>query len=256
MQTEENKTLFDDEKKYRKLRKVLRQIEHLEVLPRPLNEEEKQKVLKRNIYRAQLKELNIKYPNNELLFRDNQNTSCEFDNSHTTTVNDQHLNLSDVDVNLSNQVEEIHNESFDTNLDELTSQMNSLIIEKPVTQEVINEPVQDPIPNQTLEHKPVQKQAQEDKKQQPEIKLKVTETKTKKKPIETKPIIKPVICFDTNEIKNAHADLIVSLDLCTESELIVTGRLTFNFYFNLIQIGLLNVIQAVTHLLKYGRLRT
>ena len=39
-----NKNLLDDEKKYRKLRKVLRQIENLNLLPRCLNEEEKAKV--------------------------------------------------------------------------------------------------------------------------------------------------------------------------------------------------------------------
>lgn len=41
---ETNSALFADEKKYRKLRKYLRQIEHLNLVPRPLNEEEKQKV--------------------------------------------------------------------------------------------------------------------------------------------------------------------------------------------------------------------
>jgi hypothetical protein len=44
MQSAANTSLLEDEKKYRKLRKVLRQIENLNLLPRCLNEEEKTKV--------------------------------------------------------------------------------------------------------------------------------------------------------------------------------------------------------------------
>lgn len=130
-----NKNLLDDEKKYRKLRKVLRQIENLNLLPRCLNEEEKAKVLKRDEYRRQLKELNIKYPNNELSFRDNQNSSFELDQSQISNNinnnNNSNGNVSDVeDLNVISA----QNESFDNNLNELTSKMDSLIIEKPIVQ--------------------------------------------------------------------------------------------------------------------------
>lgn len=46
--------LKEDQKQFRKLHKYLRQIEHLELLVRQLNEEELQKVAKRDEYRARL----------------------------------------------------------------------------------------------------------------------------------------------------------------------------------------------------------
>ncbi len=203
-----DKALFDDEKKFRKLRKVLRQIEHLKLLARELNDEEKEKVSKQKIYKKQLKDLNLKYPNNELTFRDNQNTSVELEQSNQAEEKEEKtVNTSEIEVNLPTVIQP------DIQIDELTSKLDSLNIEKSNIEEeevekkeAIVEPIPEPI-----------------KKVQEEITVK--KPKKNLKPVVAEP--KQVVCFETFEIKDAHDDLIVSLDVYSESELIVTGRLVF-----------------------------
>ena len=217
-----DKELFDDEKKFRKLRKVLRQIEHLKLLTRELNDEEKEKVSKQKIYKKQLKDLNLKYPNNELTFRDNQNTSVELEQSNQAEEEEKTVNTSEIEVNLPMVMQP------DVQIDELTSKLDSLNIEKPnIKEEVVEkkEAIEQPIPE------PIKKVQEE---------IAVKKPKKNLKPVVAEP--KQVICFETFEIKDAHDDLIVSLDVCCESELIVTGRLVFvylklllydNFYFQI-----------------------
>jgi len=204
-----DKALFDDEKKFRKLRKVLRQIEHLKLLARELNDEEKEKVSKQKIYKKQLKDLNLKYPNNELTFRDNQNTSVELEQSNQAEEKEEEktVNTSEIEVNLPTVIQP------DIQIDELTSKLDSLNIEKSnIEEEVVEkkEAIVEPIPE------PIKK-----------VQEVITVKKPKKnlKPVVAEP--KQVVCFETFEIKDAHDDLIVSLDVYSESELIVTGRLVF-----------------------------
>lgn len=204
-----DKALFDDEKKFRKLRKVLRQIEHLKLLARELNDEEKEKVSKQKIYKKQLKDLNLKYPNNELTFRDNQNTSVESEQSNQAEEKEEEktVDTSEIEVNLPTVIQP------DIQIDELTSKLDSLNIEKPdIEEEVVEkkEAIVEPIPE------PIKK-----------VQEVITVKKPKKnlKPVVAEP--KQVVCFETFEIKDAHDDLIVSLDVYSESELIVTGRLVF-----------------------------
>lgn len=204
-----DKALFDDEKKFRKLRKVLRQIEHLKLLARELNDEEKEKVSKQKIYKKQLKDLNLKYPNNELTFRDNQNTSVEFEQSNQAEEKEEEktVNTSEIEVNLPTVIQP------DIQIDELTSKLDSLNIEKPdIEEEVVEkkEAIVEPIPE------PIKKVQEE---------ITVKKPKKNLKPVVAEP--KQVVCFETFEIKDAHDDLIVSLDVYSESELIVTGRLVF-----------------------------
>ncbi len=204
-----DKALFDDEKKFRKLRKVLRQIEHLKLLARELNDEEKEKVSKQKIYKKQLKDLNLKYPNNELTFRDNQNTSVELEQSNQAEEKEEEktVDTSEIEVNLPTVIQP------DIQIDELTSKLDSLNIEKSnIEEEVVEkkEAIVEPIPE------PIKK-----------VQEVITVKKPKKnlKPVVAEP--KQVVCFETFEIKDAHDDLIVSLDVYSESELIVTGRLVF-----------------------------
>jgi hypothetical protein len=203
-----DKALFDDEKKFRKLRKVLRQIEHLKLLARELNDEEKEKVSKQKIYKKQLKDLNLKYPNNELTFRDNQNTSVELEQSNQAEEKEEKtVNTSEIEVNLPTVIQP------DIQIDELTSKLDSLNIEKSnIEEEEVEkkEAIVEPIPE------PIKK-----------VQEVITVKKPKKnlKPVVAEP--KQVVCFETFEIKDAHDDLIVSLDVYSESELIVTGRLVF-----------------------------
>ncbi len=204
-----DKALFDDEKKFRKLRKVLRQIEHLKLLARELNDEEKEKVSKQKIYKKQLKDLNLKYPNNELTFRDNQNTSVELEQSNQAEEKEEEktVNTSEIEVNLPTVIQP------DIQIDELTSKLDSLNIEKPdIEEEVVEkkEAIVEPIPE------PIKKVQEE---------ITVKKPKKNLKPVVAEP--KQVVCFETFEIKDAHDDLIVSLDVYSESELIVTGRLVF-----------------------------
>jgi len=204
-----DKALFDDEKKFRKLRKVLRQIEHLKLLARELNDEEKEKVSKQKIYKKQLKDLNLKYPNNELTFRDNQNTSVELEQSNQAEEKEEEktVNTSEIEVNLPTVIQP------DIQIDELTSKLDSLNIEKSdIEEEVVEkkEAIVEPIPE------PIKKVQEE---------ITVKKPKKNLKPVVAEP--KQVVCFETFEIKDAHDDLIVSLDVYSESELIVTGRLVF-----------------------------
>jgi hypothetical protein len=59
-------------------------------------------------------------------------------------------------------------------------------------------------------------------------------------PIQPQPKLKPKIFYDHFEIENSHEDLIVSMDISIESNLIVTGRYNnliyqkIDFFFNLL----------------------
>lgn len=182
----------------------------------------------------------MKYPNNELAFRDNQNTSFELEESHTTNNDNSNLNVSDVDV--STNVVVGQHESFDSNLNELTRKMVSLNIEKQAVK--TNELPHDQT-NQTVQATKTTTTAQLTHPIQPEIRTdnietKKTEKQLKKKqqpPVEQPKPAKPIVCFDSYEVKHAHEELIVSLDICSESKFIVTGR-----YFVLVN-HIINIIQ-------------
>ena len=69
--------LKEDQKQFRKLRKLLRQIEHLELLTRQLNEEEEEKVARRDEYRLRLIELTSSYKPDELINLIDENETTE-----------------------------------------------------------------------------------------------------------------------------------------------------------------------------------
>ena len=187
-------------------------------MTRELNDEEKEKVSKQKIYKKQLKDLNLKYPNNELTFRDNQNTSVELEQSNQAEEKEEEeektVNTSEIEVNLPTVIQ------LDIQIDELTSKLDSLNIEKPKNEEEVaekKEAIAQPIPE------PIKKVQEE---------ITVKKPKKNLKPVVAEP--KQVVCFETFEIKDAHDDLIVSLDVCCKSELIVTGRLVCFCLFKII----------------------
>jgi len=197
--------------------------------------------LKRDEYRKQLKELNMKYPNNELSFRDNQNTSFELEHSQLT--NNSNLNESDSNLN----VVSAQNESFENNLNELTSKMDSLIIEKPTDQAIHNQKIKAEVVQESKSSRPIATETLEVRKNEKQQK------KQHQQSIElVKQAPKPVVCFDSYEVKNAHEELIVSLDICNESKLIVTGRQVFRFS-NLIHL-IRNTTELYLSMIKYNKI--
>ncbi len=248
-------TLNEDQKKFRKLRKVLRQIEHLQLLTRPLNSEEKLKLSKRSCYRDELNQLTSKYKANNELFMlldssiNNTTTNTNCDNTVNSTSNEQNIPtneyLTEDDTNhsqfLSNSyiqsdnsvyVEEVEEEnkdnnglvdqaeyeSFNNNLNELSDRLsialrNELKADEPEKNEIDIKAVDEPKKkNKKKEHKqaPVQ----------PILQLPTAKPEVKKNPIKPRA---PAITFDTLNVTDAHQDLIMSIDVCAKSQLIVTG---------------------------------
>ena len=258
-ETSDNSELFDDQKKIRKLRKNLRQIEHLQLLTRPLNSDEKLKVSRRLFYREQLSALNIKYKNVDII-EDNLETTYDSDESRQTSFNASY-------VSEKEEKTTIISESFEKNVAELSLHFNSLLIhdetESKETEVELNKsklPVPSPIESKPLPQiKNVESKKEpkilknieaeikikedsskiEDKKFDKHIQLKENSSVPKKTDQILKEIsqieklkvkdVKPNIEFESFMLPNAHEDLIVSLDICNESKLIVTGRF-INFF--------------------------
>lgn len=189
--------LSEDQKKFRKLRKILRQIEHLLLLPRELNNEEKLKVAKRAVYREQMLELNKKYQNGELLLLDSRDTTIDSEDSQFI----QNISASFTE----NTIPEESSASLENEIDELSTKLDNIIIQEP---------------NETKVEKPIQTEEKIEPKEKP---IEEVKPKEKVKIVPTK-ISKPKITFDTVSVENAHEDLIVCLDVCPKAQLIVTGR--------------------------------
>ena len=235
----DNSVLNEDLKKIRKLRKVLRQIEHLQLLTRALNSDEKLKISRRSFYREQLSALNLKYKNIEII-EDSMETTMDSEESRSFSLNASNSS----DKTNTGKI----SESFDRNLNELSQRFDTFFIqeESQTKIEEFNEAdliVSSPIENRTMpqvkENKPKKETVEEvkktdiEEKPKKETKAEVNKIKSENLTKETKKVpekivkpkeVKPKIEFESFELNNAHEDLIVSVDICNESNLIATGR--------------------------------
>lgn len=187
--------LREDQKQFRKLRKLLRQIEHLELVTRKLNEEEEQKVARRDEYRLRLIELTSSYKGDELirLIDENSTTTTNIDGNQEESYQDQDVVEASTD-DLNELVEEFE-------------KMGHKSEPEPEVVEVVNT-----TPTITKEEK------KEEKKVEVETKI-PSEKKKKKKPT--------VVTFDAFTKPAVHVDLITAVDIYPDLGLIVTGRFLF-----------------------------
>ena len=221
-----NLSLYEDQKNYRKLRKILRQIEHLVILPRNLNKEEENKVSKRKFYRDQLEALNLKYKNQSELLTDTNEKEADLSEPSSfltnETIEEKHLDTENIHI-ASTEIKEEKNENEShaeencevskeitvtkkknkkskksketVDIDELAEKMENIVLESPESQE-----------------KKILVPKADNKAQSQKL---ITTEKPKK--------YIPKISFSTQLIENAHEDLILSIDVCSESNLIVTA---------------------------------
>jgi WD40 repeat protein len=208
--------LLEDQKNFRKLRKVLRQIEHLHLLPRHLNREEESKVLKRKFYRDQLEALSLKYKDQHEWLQDTsssvvqqneEDSTFEIGSSQESLVikvtNEESIVINDEDIH--EEVEEI------SKLEEPTAPEKQPKNERD-SSKILNEVTQK-LDDLVLDSA----------KKQPILRPKETSQKPVK-PKQTQVLLKvPKVSYNSTLVADAHEDLIVCLDICTESMLIVTG---------------------------------
>lgn len=204
-----SRQLREDQKTLRKLRKQLRQIEHLELLSRHLNDEEAAKLARRDEYRAQLDELTSAYPNNEL------------------SLLADHGNEATVDISDLAEIEESHDYVDDDSLGQLVEGFKKLGCYD--EQQVLGAGSKSDEEadaktgcSQVLKKAEIQdtdKLVDEKITSQTEVGTKSEPPKRRKK--STK---KSAITFDIVSERSAHADLITTVDVCLESQIIVTGR--------------------------------
>ena len=235
----------EDSKRYRKLRKLLRQIEHLQLVARPLNDEEKYKCSKRDSYRKELNALNEKYSNSQLLseLKKDENISFEQDESNSHLfLNNSEIEISFTQPNAENNTsldDELNNKLANLTLDAKTehsytmaeddNNKNQPLVES--NEQINNSETKHETQNNAAQSKKSKKQKnkqpQQEKSQSESVEVSnITSTTTAVQPTQTQPQakLKPKIFYDHFEIENSHEDIIVSMDISIESNLIVTGR--------------------------------
>ena len=219
-------SLNEDRKKHKKLRKLLRQIVHLQLQTRPLNDEEKIKVSKREKYMEELRLLNLKYNDTDFLLDKSEAT---FESTFEQT-NDSIPN--------SSMIEQETDENVIKQVDELSEMFDAIAINANESEQVEPiEQIEQIEPEQLKQNKKKKKKSQkQEEKTEESIKnekeLPVLETKQVKVEEKIIPQIppkqkvkpKPKFSFETIDVANAHEDLIVSVDICGEFGLVVTGR--------------------------------
>lgn len=233
--------LREDQKQFRKLRKLLRQIEHLELLTRQLNEEEEAKVDKRDEYRTRLGEITRAYQNGELMEQLIDENNDLTSSSIAEVVEETNVcDLADI--------EESHDYVDNDPLDELADQFENLGRGKEVGQVLgmSNDEAESSKPLDEAQCQFTTKKTKKSKKnacaevkelksseeceqtarvekvdETPSLlKDEKNETKLKKK----KTLAKNVVYFDAHNQRSVHVDLITTVDVCLESQIIVTGR--------------------------------
>jgi len=215
-----------DQRIFRKTRKYLRQIEHLMLLTRELNHEEKLKIRRRNQYREQLKTLTNKYKNDEEFF----NLDSTIDDSITSTIPNDSIDQTDNKAELSfeSTLNEI-NKKFDKISLEESNETEDKILTEDNSLEKSEANDLETVEIEIDETKKVESEVKDVSKKPEKPKAKEVSISKAEIPKKTK-IIKPKFeapnlksYFKTLELEDAHEDLIVSIDLCAESNLIVTG---------------------------------
>jgi hypothetical protein len=232
-------TLNEDRRKYRKLRKLLRQIEHLHLASRELNDEEKLKLSKRKQYRKELNALTEKYVDSMPMLQDenpNQSFSNQVEEENTDIrceeVTEENQFLSESNVEQVYQEAEKNSEFVETEkLENLSERADELPVSNLRLESQPNEEMKEE--EATIEQKPV-KSKKKSNKQTPvgqpiqpiqpvqPVRPVVNPVQAKKVP---KPIAKPPkISFDTFSKSDAHRELIICTDICLETGYIATGR--------------------------------
>lgn len=229
--------LREDQKQFRKLRKLLRQIEHLELLTRQLNEEEEAKVDKRDEYRARLVEITRAYQNGELMELIDENNDVTSSSIAEVVEETNVCDLADI--------EESRDYVDKDTLDELADQFENLGRGKEVSQVlgVSNDETESSKPLDEAQFTKKTKKSKKNACANKELKSneeceqtarvekvvdetssllkdEKNETKQKKK----KTLAKNLVYFDAHNQRSIHVDLITTVDVCLESQLIVTGR--------------------------------
>ena len=224
-------SLHEDQKNFRKLRKILRQIEHLKILPRALNKDEESKVAKRKYYREQLDALNLKYEDQTELLHEkepNEENSSFFLNESATAKEEELISSITVEMPLVpeevaelDEEEQVVESPQQTVLPTETKKTKKKAGKGKKSKE--NDDIDelsarlDKIALDTVKEKPVEKKEapKEIIKPAPKVEQRILPEKPKK--------VLPKVSFETKSIDDAHEDLIVSIDVCTEYSLIVTG---------------------------------
>lgn len=195
-----NTSLAEDQKQFRKLRKLLRQIEHLQLLTRPLNDEEKAKLAKRVYYRERLNELTSIYRKGELYADSTFDTepsltSAEASRCEVEQICDEEEEDEQEQPNESSSALPAAGES---DIDMLTSKLSGIVIDEQQSAPAAAEVKQ--TATETKSTAPVQ----------PPVAV-------KKKPV------KPKVTYDFASNQNVHEDLILSVDVNVQFGLVVTG---------------------------------
>lgn len=183
----------EDDKNFRKYRKYLRQIEHLQMLARPLNSEEKLKLSKKAYYREQLDALKVIYGSANLSLRSNKEN-----NSDESNVSNEFHNVTEEKMA---EPEDDNEECDELNHDDEVAEEEE---EEEKDQPIQEQPTSKEDLNEKIEEKHVKEEEEEQKKKRnKKSKLKVN--------------------YRRKSFKSIHDDLIVCLDIFAELGLIVTG---------------------------------
>ncbi len=219
----------DEKKKVRKLRKYLRQIEHLKLLTRPLNEEEKSKVANRYVYRKELDELTARL---NYSLDESVETFAEFELNQFKPNDLSQEPIEEENKIVHEKEERLEEENIEREIDQLTESFKSLAKEEIteskdtiLTGETANQP--NPKRNKKQQKK-VQQQQQEQaelyekelKKSQLQSKVNV-ESSSKALKIE-KP--KAKLFYDCKSLIDVHENLVTCLDIDSKASIVVTGR--------------------------------
>ena len=236
--------LFEDQKNYRKLRKILRQIEHLVILPRNLNKEEESKVSKRKFYRDQLEALNLKYKNQIELLTETHEKETELSEPNSFLLDEaiEEKHLDSENIQIAATVEEEKGEEFNSKIvSEIETKGEQLEVPNTIispkkknkktkkTKETVDiDELAQKLENIELGSKETKENKQLDNSKETIIKSQKVLTAEKPKKAQVK------ASFSTQLIENAHEDLILTIDICTEFNLIATaGRDTTVKVWNL-----------------------
>lgn len=207
------KNLAQDQKRFRRLRKALRQIENLNLLQRNLNQEEKHKISKRSLFREELKQLFEKYPNGELLSYDSRENTFETEESIISSGNAPLQNENSFEIHhLTDKLNQIELKEADDIQINSTPEIQFLKSEKLETSET-NFESSNQCEDLCVDQQKVKTESLKAKDQIKLLKIASDNHQVKKKDF----------TFDTITVTDAHQDLITCVDIDGKNELVVTG---------------------------------
>jgi hypothetical protein len=214
--------LSEDRKKYRKLRKLLRQIEQLTLKARELNDEEKLKISKRKECRRELKALVEKYGESiDMLQEDERDEQHHASTDHVEQVINESETEEPEQSGHEAEAVTVHQQHEESDFVQSEQVDVSKEQEEPVTQQFDDEKKTEPeVSAAVVVDQNVQKP--------PQAKSSKSKAKSAKQPAvvavkieQPKP---PKFKFDTWCKLDAHRELVVCVDVCPETGFIATGR--------------------------------